>query len=339
MADRALRLRLDIDVRGDDEVGLGAIRTGPPGPPGRDGELAVVLGVALARQALAALPEPQRASVARDLAGFEPADAAADVVRRRVPGAGVHDLRPEEQVGARGWCARAVLGDGAMAAEALIAVDAIRLPDGEWTLGWAARVPWMVPALVRHVTGDAPDTLARTVIALRALGAAVADDPAAALHPATATDAAAAGLATSRPIPGAAAFAASVLPAAETALVAPAPAPPTARIPHLQAPAATDRRMIAVVAASMGVAVLALVLVFAMLVSPGSFGLAITDAVQDRLAVLEAGVGQVRTDVGTLAQELQASSGGARSLSELRQAVDDLQQQVEGLCAVLPIVC
>ena len=33
MTDRTLRLRLDVDVRGDDEVGLGAARTGPPGPP------------------------------------------------------------------------------------------------------------------------------------------------------------------------------------------------------------------------------------------------------------------------------------------------------------------
>jgi hypothetical protein len=35
---------MDIDVRGDDEVGLGATRTGPPAPPFRDGEVAVVLG-------------------------------------------------------------------------------------------------------------------------------------------------------------------------------------------------------------------------------------------------------------------------------------------------------
>ena len=54
MTDRTLRLRLDVDVRGDDEVGLGAARTGPPGPPLRDGEVAVVLGTALARATLAA---------------------------------------------------------------------------------------------------------------------------------------------------------------------------------------------------------------------------------------------------------------------------------------------
>ena len=39
MTDRAVRLRLDVDIRGDD-VGLGALRSGPPGPPVRDGELA-----------------------------------------------------------------------------------------------------------------------------------------------------------------------------------------------------------------------------------------------------------------------------------------------------------
>jgi hypothetical protein len=84
--------------------------------------------------------------------------------------------------------------------------------------------------------------------------------------------------------------------------------------------------------------VLALVLVFAIIASPGSFGLASTDAVQDRVAVIEAGVGQLRTDVGTLAQELQGSGAGG-SVRDLQQSLADLQQQVESLCAVLPVVC
>ncbi len=338
MTDRALRLRMDIDVRGDDEVGLGATRTGPPTPPFRDGEVAVVLGTVLARHALASLPEDRRASVARDLAALEPADAAADVAARRVPGAGVHGLRPEEQVGARGWCARAVVADEVPAGEALIAVDTIRLPEGEWTAGWAARVPWMVPGLVRHVVGDAPDVLARTIIALRALGAAVVADPAAALIPGTATDAASAALALSGPIPGAGAFVAPPPPAAETATRVIAPPPPTVPLAHPAAPGAPDRRMVPVLAASIGVAVLALVLVFAIIASPGSFGLASTDAVQDRVAVIEAGVGQLRTDVGTLAQELQGSGAGG-SVRDLQQSLADLQQQVESLCSVLPVVC
>jgi hypothetical protein len=338
VTDRALRLRMDVDVRGDDEVGLGSTRTGPPGPPVRDGEAAVVLGTALARHALATLPEERRASVARDLAALEPAHAASDLAGRRVPDAAVHDLRPEEQVGARGWCARAVLGDGATAAEALIAVDAIRLPEGEWTLDWAARVPWMVPALVRHLVGDAPDALARTVIALRALGAAVAADPAAALAPGTATAAAAEALAAPHPVPGSGAFATSPPAAGETVPLAVAPAASTAILPRPPAAPIPDRRMIAALAAAMGVAVLALVLVFAIIASPGSFGLASTDAVQDRVAILEAGVGQLRTDVGTLAQELQGTGGG-KSVRELQQAVGELEQQVQGLCAVLPIVC
>jgi hypothetical protein len=335
VTDRALRLRMDVDVRGDDEVGLGATRTGPPAPPVREGEAAVVLGTALARHALAALPEERRVSVARDLAALEPARAASDLASRRVPGAGVHDLRPEEQVGARGWCARAVIGDGAMATEALIAVDAIRLPEGEWTRDWAARVPWMVPALVRHVAGDAPDALARAVIALRALGTAVVARPSAALSPGTATAAAAEALSVARPVPGSAAFATPLLPAAET--VPMAAAATTAVLPQPPAAPDPDRRVTAALAAAMGVAVLALLLVFAIIASPGSFGLASTDAVQDRVAVIEAGVGQLRTDVGTLAQEFQGRGG--QSVRELQQSVDDLERQVQGLCAVLPVVC
>ena len=56
MDDRDLRLRLDVDVRGTDEVGLGAMRAGPAGPPLRDGEAAVVLATELARVALATIP-------------------------------------------------------------------------------------------------------------------------------------------------------------------------------------------------------------------------------------------------------------------------------------------
>jgi hypothetical protein len=339
MTDRTLRLRLDVDVRGDDEVGLGAARTGPPGPPLRDGEVAVVLGTALARATLAALPEHRRSAVARDLAALEPADVAADLAARRVPGAAVRDLRAEEQVGARGWCARAVLGDGASPAEALIAVDAIRLPDDSRTEDWAARVPWMVPALVRHVVGSAPDALARSVLALRALGEEVAADPGAATDPASAARAAAAALAVPRPVPGSGAFVPAPPPAdAVTQPVAAAtrqqaPPPPATAPPP-------DRRLLAAIAASIGVAVLSLVLVFAIIASPGSFGLASTSQVNDRVSVIEAGVGQLRNDVGTLARELQ--SGGAtpaQAVEQLAQQLDDLRQQVEDLCSVLPVVC
>lgn len=340
MTDRALRLRLDVDVRGDDEVGLGAARTGPPGPPVRDGEVAVVLGTALARAALARLPEDRRASVARDLAGLEAADAAADLAARRVPGAAVRDLRAEEQVGARGWCARAVVGDGAAPAEALVAVDAIRLPDDPSTDDWAARVPWMVPALVHHVTGPAPDALARAVLALRALGEEVAADPATALDEACAARAWAVALAVPRPVPGADAFAPRVPPAeAVTAVV---PEAPTVQVPVPPPPpaAAPDRRLLAVLAASIGLAALSLVLVFAIIASPTSFGLASTSEVNDRVSVVEAGVGQLRNDVGTLARELQAGGGApADAVEQVRRDLESLQREVDGLCSVLPVVC
>lgn len=341
MSDRTLRLRLDVDVRGDDEVGLGAARTGPPGPPVRDGEAAVVLGTALARTALARLPGDRRASVARDLAGLDAVGAAADLAGRRVPGAAVRDLRAEEQVGARGWCARAVLGEGAAPAEALIAVDAIRLPDDASTLDWAARVPWMVPALVRHVTGMAPDALARTVIALRALGAEVAANPQAALDEGSAARAASAALAVPRPVPGAEAFTPRApAPEAVTAVV---PEAPTVRVPTPPAPpapAAPDRRLLAVLAASIGLAALSLVLVFAIIASPTSFGLASTSEVNDRVSVVEAGVGQLRNDVGTLARELQSGGGApADAVEQVRRQVEELKQQVDGLCSVLPVVC
>lgn len=341
MTDRALRLRLDVDVRGDDEVGLGAARTGPPGPPVRDGELAVVLGTALARAALARVPHDRRASVARDLAALDAAGAAADLAARRVPGAAVRDLRAEEQVGARGWCARAVLGEGAAPMEALMAVDAIRLPDDASTASWAARVPWMVPALVHHVTGAAPDALARAVLALRALGEAVAADPRAALDEASAARAAAAALAVPRPVPGADAFAPRVAPPeAVTAVVPEAPTVQVPVPPPSPASSAPDRRLLAVLAASIGLAALSLVLVFAIIASPTSFGLASTSEVNDRVSVVEAGVGQLRNDVGTLARELQSGGGApADAVDQVRRDVESLQRQVDGLCSVLPVVC
>jgi hypothetical protein len=277
--------------------------------------------------------------VARDLAALEPTDAAADLAARRVPGAAVRDLRAEEQVGARGWCARAVLGDGASPAEALIAVDAIRLPDDSRTEDWAARVPWMVPALVRHVVGSAPDALARSVLALRALGEEVAANPGTATDPASAARASAAALAVPRPVPGSGAFAPAPPPveavtqpvAAATRQQAPPP-PATAPPP--------DRRLLAAIAASIGVAVLSLVLVFAIIASPGSFGLASTSQVNDRVSVIEAGVGQLRNDVGTLARELQSGGGTpAQAVEQLAQQLDDLRRQVEDLCSVLPVVC
>ncbi|MFM9019232.1 MAG: hypothetical protein ACKORG_07295 [Actinomycetota bacterium] len=343
MDDQALRLRLDVDVRGTDEVGLGAMRSGPPGPPVRDGEAAVVLATELARAALATLPPARRASVARDLVAIEASDAAADLAARRVPGADVRDLRPEEQVGARGWCARAVLGDGLAPAAALLSVDAIRLPDGEWTADWAARVPWMTPALVRRIAGDAPDALARMVIALRALGEEVVANPASADDPATAARAASAALAVPRPVPGAQAFAPAAAPSPE-AVTAPVRRAPTAAAPApaapRPAPAAPDRRLVVALATSIGIAVLALVLVFAIIGSPGSFGIASTSDVNERLSLVEAGVTQLRGDVGTLAQRIDSGGGTpADQLSALRDEVVRLRQEVEQLCSVLPVVC
>jgi hypothetical protein len=101
-----------------------------------------------------------------------------------------------------------------------------------------------------------------------------------------------------------------------------------------------DRRLLAAVAASIGVAVLSLVLVFAIIASPGSFGLASTSQVNDRVSVIEAGVGQLRNDVGTLARELQSGGGTpAQAVEQLAQQLDDLRRQVEDLCSVLPVVC
>jgi len=339
--DHALRLRLDVDVRGTDEVGLGAMRSGRPGPPVRDGEAAVVLATELARAALSALPSPRRASVARDLVAIEASEAAADLAARRVPGADVRDLRPEEQVGARGWCARALLGDGQAPAAAQLSVDAIRLPDGEWTADWAARVPWMTPALVRRITGDTPDALARMVIALRALGEEIVASPASADDPAAAARASAAALAVPRPVPGAQAFAQAIAPAPE-AVTAPVRPVPTSAAPVPARPAAPapDRRLVVALATSIGIAALALVLVFAMIGSPGSFGLASTSDVSERLSVVEAGVTQLRGDIGTLAQQLGATGRApADQVAALRDEVARLRQELEQLCSVLPVVC
>lgn len=341
MTDRAVRMRLDVDVRGDDEVGLGAARTGPPGPPLRDGELAVVLGTALARAALAGLPPDRRASVARDLSALEARDAAADLAARRVPGAGVQDLRAEEQVGARGWCARAVLAEGATPLEAVISVDPIRLPRGTWTDDWAARVPWMVPALVGRASGGSADAMARAVLALRALGDEVRASPHVAQDHAVAARAAAVGLGAVRPVPGAAAFTPPPPPDADATIPVAVESP--TRVVAMAPPAsppAPDRRLLAALAAAIGVAVLALVLVFAIIASPASFGIAGTSEVNERLSVVEAAVSQLRGDVGTLAQQVQSGGGTpAEQLQELRESVDELRGRVQGLCSVLPVVC
>lgn len=340
MDDRDLRLRLDVDVRGTDEVGLGAMRAGPPGPPLRDGEVAVVVATELARAALAMVPGDRRASVGRDLMAMDPAEVAADLAAGRVPGAAVRDLRPEEQVGARGWCARAVLGEGVAPEAAALSVDAIRLPDDAWTIDWAARVPWMTPALVRRITGDMPDVLARMVIALRALGDEVATTPAAADDAATAARAAAAALAVPRPVPGALVFAPAPPPATDpvTAPVSRRPVsdpPPAAR----SAPG-PNRRTITMLAAAMGVAVLALILMFAMMISPTSFGIASTADVNERLSVVEAGVGQLRRDVGILARRIESGGGvPAAQVEALREEVVRLRRDVDQLCTVVPLVC
>ena len=341
MDDRVLRLRLDVDVRGTDEVGLGALRSGPPGPPLRDGEAAVVLATELARAALATLPAGRRASVARDLSSLEAADAAADLAARRVPGAQVRDLRPEEQVGARGWCARAVLGEAEAPGAARVAVDAIRLPEGEWTADWAARVPWMTPALVRRIAGDSPDALARMVIALRALGDEVAGAPAAADDLSSATRASAAALAVPRPVPGSAQFAPAAPSPPAAAVTAPVRRAPAAQAPApATAPSGPDRRLVVALATSIGVAVLALVLVFAMIASPGSFGIASTSDVNERLALVEAGVTQLRGDVGTLAQQIDSGGGTpAEQVQALREEVGKLRAEIESFCSVLPVVC
>jgi hypothetical protein len=125
----------------------------------------------------------------------------------------------------------------------------------------------------------------------------------------------------------------AVVPEAPTVQVA-APPPPAAQ------GAVPDRRLLAVLAASIGLAALSLVLVFAVIASPASFGLASTSEVNDRVSVIEAGVGQLRNDVGTLARELQSGGGSpADAVEQVQREVESLKQQVDGLCSVLPVVC
>jgi len=258
-----------------------------------------------------------------------------------VPGATVQVLRGEEQVGARGWCARAVLAEGLPPAQALMAVDAIRLPPDPIAGEWAARVPWMVPALVRGAVGHSPDALARAVLALRELGRVVGEDPGRAADPATASAAVSVALAAVRPVPGAASFAPPAPAPGDAAVTEPVvrtAAPPVAPPPARPAP--PDRRLLAAIAASVGAAVLALVLVFAIIASPGTFGLASASDLNDRVAVIEAGTGQLRSDVAALAREVQSGAGTpAAALRRVEEALDDLEQQVRGLCSVVPVVC
>ena len=91
---------------------------------------------------------------------------------------------------------------------------------------------------------------------------------------------------------------------------------------------------------SIGIAVLSLVLVFAIIASPGAFGLASTSDVNDRVSVVKAGVGQLRNDVGTLARDLQSGAGApADAVQRIARDLQSLQDKVDGLCSVLPVVC
>lgn len=129
-------------------------------------------------------------------------------------------------------------------------------------------------------------------------------------------------------------------PEAVTAVVPEAPTVQVPSPPRAPVAAAPDRRLLAVLAASIGLAALSLVLVFAIIASPTSFGLASTSEVNDRISVVEAGVGQLRNDVGTLARELQQGGGApADAVDQVRRQVESLKQQVDGLCSVLPVVC
>ena len=222
-----------------------------------------------------------------------------------------------------------------------MAVDAIRLPPDPIAGEWAARVPWMVPALVRGAVGHSPDALARAVLALRELGRVMGEDPGRAADPATASAAVSVALAAVRPVPGAASFAPPAPAPGDAAVTEPVvrtAAPPVAPPPARPAP--PDRRLLAAIAASVGAAVLALVLVFAIIASPGTFGLASASDVNDRVAVIEAGTGQLRSDVAALAREVQSGAGTpAAALRRVEEALDDLEQQVRGLCSVVPVVC
>jgi hypothetical protein len=199
----------------------------------------------------------------------------------------------------------------------------------------------MVPALVREAVGHSPDALARAVLALRELGRVVGEEPGSAGDPATASAAARVALAAVRPVPGAASFAPPAPAPGDAAVTEPVvrtAAPPVAPPPARPSP--PDRRLLAAIAASVGVAVLALVLVFAIIAAPGTFGLASTSDVNDRVAVIEATTGQLRSDVAALAREVQSGAATpAAALRRVEEALDDLEQQVRGLCSVVPVVC
>jgi len=169
----------------------------------------------------------------------------------------------------------------------------------------------------------------------------VGEDPGRAADPATASAAVSVALAAVRPVPGAASFAPPAPAPGDAAVTEPVvrtAAPPVAPPPARPAP--PDRRLLAAIAASVGAAVLALVLVFAIIASPGTFGLASASDLNDRVAVIEAGTGQLRSDVAALAREVQSGAGTpAAALRRVEEALDDLEQQVRGLCSVVPVVC
>lgn len=345
--DRALRLRFDLDVRTEDEVGAGVARTGLPTPPARDADLAIVLGTALARAALAWLPGGFRRDAAIALASLTPEQVARDLRRRMVVGARIVDLRLEEQVGARGWCARAVLAEGTQASDALVAVDLIHMQaDPAAATQWAARVPGLVPFLVALVVHDSPDALARSVIALNALGEEIAADPTAALDPDSAARAAAAALVLPLPVPGSRAFGAAPPDPVVTIASMPESAASESMMRPVTVPVVPPgkdsvRRLQGLAVACLAVAVATLVMLVVVISSPGTFGLASLDDVGSRVAGIEADLSQMRSDVGTLAQVVQAlgSGSGVDALQQLTDRVDEIDRQVQGLCGVLPIVC
>lgn len=101
------------------------------------------------------------------------------------------------------------------------------------------------------------------------------------------------------------------------------------------------RRLQGLAVACLAVAVATLVMLVVVISSPGTFGLAFLDDVGSRVAGTPADASQLRSDVGTLAQVVQAlgSGGGVDALQRLADRVDEIDRQVQGLCGVLPIVC
>lgn len=93
--------------------------------------------------------------------------------------------------------------------------------------------------------------------------------------------------------------------------------------------------------ACLAVAVATLVMLIVVIAPPGAFGLASRDDVGSRVAGTLADVSQMRSDVGTLAQAVQALGSGSTvdALQQLTDRVDEIDRQVQGLCGVLPIVC